>query len=291
MPVSDNWQYPPKPMKKPPPGRTLPEFSLIIPVRRPPELFMEHIRDICAYFADRALLPFELILVPNSAPGDESDPAQELSARLADELKGVRCVPHSGRPGKGLAIQTGVRASRGRYIFFTDADLPYSLQFFVEAVALLKSGTALVVGNRRRPESWFEVPVPLLQYVYSRHRLGLLFNRAVRFLLPIPFTDTQAGIKAMTRELAQAAFSRDICPGFFFDLEIFLSADGLGLEMVDLPVHFTQHDETTTVRFVRSALSALYWLARIKVRHMRGYYRAASVRRAANRAAAALNTR
>lgn len=255
------------------PERSLPEFSLIIPVRRPPEGFRDHIRDIWIFFAEEGLLPFEIILVPNSAQSDTADPSTTWCAELESELAGLRSIPHKGAPGKGSAIKTGVRAARGRYIFFTDADLPYSLRFFIEAATLLRSGTALVVGNRRREESWFEVPVPLLPYVYSRHRLSLLFNRVVRVLLPIPFTDTQAGIKAMTRQLAQVAFSRKICPTFFFDLELFLAADGLGLPMADLPVHFTQHDETTTVRFVRSALNALYWLARIKLRHLRGYYR------------------
>jgi dolichyl-phosphate beta-glucosyltransferase len=255
------------------PELNLPDFSVIIPVRRPPEQFREHLRTIWAFFATKGLQPFEMVLVPNSAAQDASDPALAWCEELSAELHGVRSVPHTGQPGKGAAVKTGVKAARGRYILLTDADLPYSLTFFVEAAALLRTGTALVVGNRRRKESWFEVPVPLLPYVYSRHRMGLLFNRAVRLLLPIPFTDTQAGIKAMTRELAQVAFSRNICPGFFFDLELFLTAHGLGMPMADLPVHFTQHDEATTVRFLRSGVNALYWLGRIKLRHLRGYYR------------------
>ena len=251
----------------------MPEFTLIIPVRRPPERFREHVRDIRRFFTEEDLLPVEIILVPNSAAADGDDSALVWCTQLSAEIEGVRAVVHAGPCGKGAALQTGVRAARGRYVLTTDADLPYSLSFFTEAAHLLRSGVALVVGNRRRKESWFEVPVPLLPYVYSRHRLSLLFNRAVRLLLPIPFTDTQAGIKAMSRELAQVAFSRNICPGFFFDLELFLAAHGLGLAMADLPVHFTQHDEATTVRFLRSSISALYWLMRIKIRHLLGYYR------------------
>jgi len=107
--------------------------------------------------------------------------------------EGVRSVTHTGPAGKGAALKTGVRAARGRYILFTDAHRPYGFQFFVEAIPLLRSGVALVVGNRRRQESWFEVPVPLPRYVYGRHRLSLVFNRLVRLLLPITCTDTQAG--------------------------------------------------------------------------------------------------
>jgi dolichyl-phosphate beta-glucosyltransferase len=269
---------------------SVPEFTLIIPVRRPPERFREHVRDIWGFFSKEGLLPAEIVLVPNNAARDREDLAQAWCDELSAELDCVRSVVHRGPCGKGAALKTGVQAARGRYILITDADLPYSLSFFVEAVRMLRSGVALVVGNRRREESWFEVPVPLLPYVYNRHRLSLVFNRAVRFLLPIPFTDTQAGIKAMSRELARLAFSRNICPGFFFDLELFLAAHGLGLSMADLPVHFTQHDEATTVRFLRSSISAIYWLMRIKLRHLLGYYRWAPVDWAPSPTQAALRT-
>ena len=246
--------------------------SLIIPVRRPPERFREHVEAVSRFLKTGGFGTFEIILVPNSASKDLTDAAQEWCGQMAATLEGVRTVAHPGLPGKGAALKTGVRAARGRIVMFTDADLPYDLEFFKGAVALLEGGASLVAGNRRSPESWFEVPVPLLRYVYGRHRKSLTFNRLVRWLLPIQIRDTQAGIKAMTRELARAAFLRDLCPGFLFDLEIFLIAEANGMRVEDLPVRFTQHDDMSTVNFTRLSLSALYWLARIKVRHMLGAY-------------------
>jgi hypothetical protein len=81
------------------------------------------------------------------------------------------------------------------------------------------------------------------------------------------------GIKAMTRELARVAFLRDLCPGLLFHLEVFLIAQGRGMTVADLPVRFTQYDDVTTAGFLRLSAHALLWLARIKVRHMRGRYR------------------
>jgi glycosyltransferase involved in cell wall biosynthesis len=250
-------------------------FSLVIPVRRPPQQFRDHIGRLYSCLSQQELSPFEIILVPNSAPGETQDDGVMLCAALAARFSQVRSVVHEGAPGKGAALRTGMGVAKGQFVGFTDADLPYAPEFFAQAVRLLQSGYALVSGNRRSPESWFEVPVPLLRVTYGRHRLSLMFNRVVRWLLPIQAIDTQAGIKAMTREFAQAAFVPQLCPGFFFDLELFMVAQAQGLAVADLPVHFTQHEEATTVRLLRQALIGLYWLARIKARHVLGYYRLA----------------
>ncbi|MFI5400325.1 MAG: glycosyltransferase family 2 protein [SAR324 cluster bacterium] len=256
---------------KTPPAWT--QFSLVIPVRRPPKQFRAHIASLHQYLSQAELGAFEIILVPNSAPGDSEDDGAAACLELASHMTGVRVVAGQGAAGKGAALRTGIRAARGRWVGFTDADLPYAPDFFARAAPFLQDGHALVVGNRRSPQSWFEVPVPLLRFTYGRHRMSLLFNRLVRWLLPIRVIDTQAGIKAMTREFAQAAFTADLCPGFFFDLELFLVAEARGAGVADLPVHFTQHEEATTVRFIQQSLNGLYWLARIKARHLRGHYR------------------
>jgi glycosyltransferase involved in cell wall biosynthesis len=253
-----------------------PVFSVVIPVRRPPKQFRSHIVRLHAYLSLDELSPFEIILVPNRDPAETDDEAERLCAELASQCPEVRSVVHQGAPGKGAALRTGIKTARGRFVGFTDADLPYAPEFFAHAIRLLQQGFALVAGNRRSPESWFEIPLPLLRVTYGRHRLSLMFNRIVRWLLPIRVIDTQAGIKAMTREFAQGAFGTDLCPGFFFDLELFLLADAQGLAVADLPVHFTQHEEATTVRLLQQSLNGLYWLARIKSRHVLGYYHRAA---------------
>jgi len=214
----------------------------------------------------------EIILVPNPHPGDLQDTSEQICIQMSRLIPEVRVCPHLSPPGKGAAVRTGFFASRGQWIFFTDSDLPYDLDFFDHAAQKLQLGFHLVTGNRRLPESHFEIPVELLRIAYGRHRLGLGFNRVVRTVFPIESTDTQAGIKALSRQLAGEAFRRQVCPGFLFDLELFLTARGLGYAHCDLPVTLYLNSEKSTVRILKECLLVANWLTRLKIRYQQGAY-------------------
>jgi SAM-dependent methyltransferase len=248
------------------------EVSLLIPARGAAHSLAETVREAHA-FLDRAFQgSFEIVLVPNPSPypkpGAPPDRSTEMATELASRFDRVRVSPHRLPQGKGAALRTGFMSSRGRWVFFTDADLPYRLEFFEDAANQLRSGFDLVTGNRRLETSVFDVPVSLLPLAYSRHRLGLLFNRVVRWFMPLATTDTQAGIKAMSRRLATEAFGNQSCPGFFFDLEIFLTARGRGYRHVELPVTLSLNSEKSTVRILREGILASFWLTRIALRNV-----------------------
>ncbi|MEK6580404.1 MAG: methyltransferase domain-containing protein, partial [Bdellovibrionota bacterium] len=146
------------------------------------------------------------------------------------------------------------------------------LAFFDEAIRMLRNGFDLVTGNRRSLDSLFDVPVAYLPLAYRRHRLGIRFNWISRLLLGFKTRDTQAGIKAMSRQLAHAAFSNQTCPGFFFDLELFLTASRSGFKTMDLPVLLYLNTEKSTVRVLRESLLAAFWLSRITIQAWSGFY-------------------
>jgi SAM-dependent methyltransferase/glycosyltransferase involved in cell wall biosynthesis len=249
-------------------------ISLLIPARGAESSLEETVRQAHAFLSREFAGDFEIVLIPNPSPhpkpGAAPDRTIEISERLASRHPEVRVTAHRLPQGKGAALRTGFAMSRGRMVCFTDADLPYRLDFFAEARAALASGFDLVTGNRRLGESVFDMPVGLLKLAYRRHKLGLLFNRAARLLMPLTTTDTQAGIKAMSRELALEAFGRQRCPGFFFDLELFLTARAQGMRHAELPVLLYLNSEKSTVRILREAWLASFWLLRISLRNRFG---------------------
>jgi glycosyltransferase involved in cell wall biosynthesis len=248
------------------------DVSLIIPAKNSSHALENTVQEAHRFLNQEYGNSFEIILVPNPAPGDQEDQSTQVAEKLAQQFSSVYVCHHISPTGKGAAIRTGLTVSRGKWIFFTDADLPYDLEFFKKAAHRLRSGYDLVTGNRRLPSSHFHIPVTLLPLAYGRHRLGLAYNRLVRFLLPIQTTDTQAGIKAMSRQLALAFFEKQTCPGFLFDLELFLTTYGQGFQQTELPVTLHLNSEKSTVRIFRECLSVAYWLSRITGQYFQNHY-------------------
>jgi dolichyl-phosphate beta-glucosyltransferase len=253
--------------------RPAPELSVsfLIPARHCGG-FLEHtVVSVRDYLSNRFPNDFEIILIPNGTPSEDGLTYEVVEA-LARRFPEVKTVPHPVAQGKGVALQTGFAQSIGKWIFFMDADLPYEMTFFSGAAGLLADGVDFVTGNRRLPQSRFNIPVPLLHLAFRRHRAGVLFNRVVRWVFPIEVTDTQAGIKALSRRMAEAAFSRQICPGFFFDIEFFLCCAGFRFRQAEIPVTLFLNSEKSSVQLFRESLLAVIWLAKIFWRFKRGGY-------------------
>ena len=253
------------------------QVSLLIPAQKATD-FLEETVSTCYQFLKKNFQDsFEIILIPNIKEPTRLNPKKDLTIEKAFEIQEkfshIKVVIHTSPRGKGAALRTGFTASQGQWIFFTDSDLPYDLKFFEQASVKLKEGFDLVSGNRRLPSSSFDIPAELLNLAHKRHQLGLLFNRFVRLLMPIQTTDTQAGIKAMSRRFAFETFSHQTCPGFFFDIEFFLTTQNSDFQQTEVPVDLKLKSEKSTVRIIRESVLAAFWLAKITLAYHRGTYK------------------
>lgn len=208
---------------------------------------------------------FEIVIVPNGLPPHHSYIPSSLSSR-------IRLLPRIATPGKGSAIKEGFREARGMQVFMIDADLPYELDFVPKALELADHGADLVYANRRHPESYFRVKIPTLHLAFRRHCFGLLFNKLARLFLGVQSKDTQAGMKLLSRRLAKAVSQFSTCPGFLFDLEIFILAQINAWKVRDLPVVFNLENEKSSVRLFKETVAILTWLPKIRWNTVTGRY-------------------
>ena len=213
-------------------------------------------------------------MIPGSSSDDRAgtDKSFSVASQLERRFRDVHLVDRGSARGKGAALKLGFEQARGSILCFTDADLPYDLAFVDQAVTAIEGGADFITGNRRLAGSRFRFDVAIWPMLLRRHRAGLGFNRLVRALFAIPTTDSQAGIKALSRRFADHAFPRLLCPGFFFDLELFMIAARGKFRWEERAVNLTQRSGESEVRVLRESIEVFVWLVRLKWAEMKGHY-------------------
>jgi dolichyl-phosphate beta-glucosyltransferase len=219
-------------------------------------------------FLDEISRDYEVLIVEDGSV-DDSLP---ILRRLEATMPSVAVLRNPRNMGKGYSIRNGILNSRGKYIIFTDIDMAYSKHNLLSVLEKLESGSPLVVGNRRLPQSVYVVNNALVKYVYRRHRGGIAFNALVRLLFGLTTRDTQSGLKGFSRSAAARIFQQLYTDGFLFDIEIFIRSRTLGIPVAEVPVQLTYDDDITTVQQFRFLFTVIPELIHIKLLEMRGAY-------------------
>ena len=226
----------------------LPRLSLVIPAYNEARRLPDTLRELQDYCRRWAFL-FEVIIVVEPS-SDETLALAQASAKTFPQLKVIGNRVHRG---KGFAVRTGMLASAGELVFFTDADLSTPLYEIDRALAVFGSDRDLhiIVGNRQHPDS--EI---IRHQSWMRERMGKTFNALVRWLAGVEIRDTQCGFKGFRQIASRAIFERQKTDGFSFDVEVLLLAKTLGFGVKEIPVHWSNSPDSK-VRVVSDSLKML----------------------------------
>lgn len=184
------------------------ELSVVVPVYNERRRLGATLAAIRAYLAEQRLR-WELIVVDDGS----TDGSSVLVEALGDPR--VRLLRSSGNRGKGHAVRRGVRASRGRLVLFSDADLATPIEEWTRLRARLERGFAAAIGSRAHPTGHGQVrehPV--------RRLLGRCGNLVIRAVLVPGVADTQCGFKLFDGDRARRVFALARIDGWAFDAEI-----------------------------------------------------------------------
>jgi len=242
-----------------PPGDL--RLSVVVPAYHEADRIGETVRRLGQALADIGESGgLEVIVVDDGSSDATAD------AALSGGADQVVVQPHNR--GKGAAVRSGVLASRGRTIAFTDADLAYAPDQLRRVLAAVEDGWDVAIGDRRHPDSRTLAPAPPLRALGSR-----VINWLGYAVLLGSYRDTQGGLKAFRSDVARFVFGRTRVDGFAFDIEVLHLVERHQLSLVEVPVEVA-NTRRSTVREGRDAGRLVLDLVRIRRWSAEGEYEA-----------------
>jgi dolichyl-phosphate beta-glucosyltransferase len=196
--------------------------------------------------------------------GSKDDTAARIKSAIQTSPS-IFLVDNRVNLGKAGAIELGLQKVKTPFVIFTDGDLAYSLDH-LHLVSTALQANDVVIGNRNLSENH-------LRNV-RRVIAGEAFNRAVRVLLRMPITDTQAGIKGFRKEAADLLFRMHRIRDFAFDAELLYIAKHKGLRIGQVPAKVNEDHQfhSSTVRIVSDSPRMFFSLLKIIYFRFQGYY-------------------
>jgi dolichyl-phosphate beta-glucosyltransferase len=238
------------------------DLSIVIPAFNEERRLPKAIEQIGSYLSARPLRA-EIIVVDDGS----SDATPKLTESYRERYPELRLISNGRNHGKGYSVRHGVLEARGEIVLFTDADLSTPIEEADKLlVALGEKGYDGAIGSRALDSSLIEVHQSAF-----REQAGAMFNRLVRGITGLEFSDTQCGFKAFRRNPARIIFEQQRIERFGFDPEILFLAKRHGLRVAEIPVRWS-HDAGTKVNVVGDGLRMFLDLLVIRWNALRGLY-------------------
>jgi glycosyltransferase involved in cell wall biosynthesis len=163
----------------------LSSLTLVLPVHNEAEnlaWLLPHASEVLPGLAAR----FDLVIVDDGS----TDGSGELAVGLARELgMGLRVLRHAQKSGYGITVGDGLRAARGDYVAFTDADGQFEIADLARLVPLLDRADLAGGWREKRRDA------------RARELVSWVFNTLVAVLYRLPYRDVDCALKLMRREV------------------------------------------------------------------------------------------
>ncbi len=227
------------------------DVEIAIPVYNEAEHLAERITALRRFLDESFPLRALITIVDNAS----TDDTLAVARRLADTVAGVTTL-HLPQKGRGRALRSAWSTSSAPVVAYMDVDLSTSLSALLPLVAPLLSGHSDIAIGTRLARGAHVVRGP------KRELISRAYNLILKLSLRGRFSDAQCGFKALRREAAEQLLPLVKDDEWFFDTELLITAERLGLRISEVPVEWVD-DPDSRVKIVQTAVNDLRGVWRI----------------------------
>jgi len=243
------------------PRRTPLDVEIVVPVYNEAAQLAERITALRTFLDDS--FPFRaLVTIVDNASTDDTN---RVAGELAASMPGVAAM-HLARKGRGYALRSAWSTSEAPVVAYMDVDLSTSLPALLPLVAPLLSGHRDVAIGSRLARGAHVVRGP------KRELISRAYNLLLKLTLRGRFSDAQCGFKALRRDAADRLLPLVEDDEWFFDTELLVTAERLGMRIGEVPVDWVD-DPDSRVHIVSTAADDLRGVWRMLVRRPKGVRR------------------
>lgn len=220
------------------------DVDIVLPVCNEERTLEDSVHALLAYLdgariddAQDTAAPFtwNVVIADNASTDATWAIARSLHERRPLQVRAL----HIDRKGRGFALKTSWLSSRARVVAYMDVDLSTDIRHTGQLVLPLLRGEAdLSCGCRLDPHA-------SVTRSWTREMISRTYNRMLRTYLGARFRDAQCGFKAMTRATADVLLPQVRDDEWFFDTELLMKAQRMGMRLVEVPVHWVEDPGTT----------------------------------------------
>ncbi|MBA3900074.1 MAG: glycosyltransferase [Bacteroidetes bacterium] len=236
-----------------------PYLSVIVPSFKGADILKNNLPVLMDYLSKQSYSS-EVVVV------DDGSLDMGATQKVALNL-GCRYTENPMNMGKGAAVRRGIQFAKGRFLIFTDVDIPFETEGIERFLYYLDfKEFNIVVGDRHLPGSSYFTEIPA-----SRKIGSAIFTFIVGRFVTTGMFDTQCGMKGFRKETAEALFNVGRINGFAFDVELIYIALKRNLDIKRLPVRL-RNSEGSTVSLLKHSLDMVVDLLKIKYNHTMDRY-------------------
>jgi dolichyl-phosphate beta-glucosyltransferase len=238
------------------------DLSIVIPAFEESKKIARDVAE-AAGFLETHNFTGQIIVVDDGSKDNTAETARNITIPSNSSATGIQLdvIHYETHRGKGYAVRTGIKHSKGEYVMFADSGSCVPYEDTLRGLEMLKSDVCDIAHGSRKMRGCH---IEKTQSLYRRICSAIFHWFVIHDMkIPAEFTDTQCGFKMYKGDVARHLYGEAITDGFTFDIEIIMRAQKEGYRIREFPIDWTC-DRDSRLSPTRSSWHVLSELLRIR---------------------------